>query len=55
MQGFKVVCNQCGKESIIQQCNGNVDVKGDIKIEYWDRPCDTISFVCECGNKVEDE
>lgn len=57
MLSFKIICNKCGKESIMQQSGGNVDIKGSIKIEYWDREYDTnkISFICECGNKVEDK
>jgi len=57
MNSFKITCNKCGKESIIQKCNDNVDIKGSIEIEYWDRCYDTnkISFTCECGNKVEDK
>ncbi|MBN1079324.1 hypothetical protein FDB55_06700 [Clostridium botulinum] len=57
MNQFKIVCNKCGKESIIQQSNDNVDIKGSIDIEYWDRSYENnrISFACECGNKVEDK
>ncbi|ACA55217.1 hypothetical protein FDC45_14925 [Clostridium botulinum] len=57
MSSFKIICNKCGKESIIQQSNDNVEIKGNIVIEYWDRDYDInkIFFVCECGNKVEDK
>jgi hypothetical protein len=57
MDGFKVICNKCGKESKIQQCNDSVGVKGSIKIDYWDRYYDSnrISFTCECGNKILDK
>lgn len=57
MKGFKIICNKCEKESIIQQRNDDIDIKGSIKIEYWDRHYDAneISFICECGNKVEDK
>lgn len=57
MSGFKIICNKCGKESIIQQSDDNVEVKGSIKIEYWERYYDTnkISITCECENKVEDK
>lgn len=57
MNGFKIICNKCGKESIILQNNDNVDIKGNVDIEYWDRSYDAnkISFICECENKVEDK
>jgi hypothetical protein len=57
MSDFKIICNKCGKESIIQQSGDNVEIKGNITIEYWDRDYDAnkISFTCKCGNKVEDK
>ncbi|AQS10540.1 hypothetical protein CLOBY_26850 [Clostridium saccharobutylicum] len=57
MKGFKIVCNKCGKESIIQQYDDYVDIKGDVIMDYWDRCYDTnkISFSCECGNRVNDK
>jgi hypothetical protein len=57
MNGFKIICSKCGKESIIQQCDNNVEIKGNIDIEYRDRKYDInkISFTCKCGNKLEDK
>lgn len=57
MNSFKIICNKCGKESVIQQNNDSVHINGSIDIEYWDRSYDInrISFACECGNKVEDK
>lgn len=57
MSGFKIICNKCGKESIIKQDNDNADISGNIEVEYWDRSYDTnkISFTCKCGNRVDDK
>lgn len=57
MSSFKIICSKCGKESIIHQSSDNVDIKGTIKIEYWDREYATnkILIACDCGNKVEDK
>jgi hypothetical protein len=56
MDGFKIICNKCGKESIVQQCDDYVDIKGNIEVDYYDRyfSNNRISFVCDCGNRVED-
>ena len=57
MEGFKIICNHCGEESTIQQDGDNVDIKGKIEIEYWEREYNTnkISFTCKCGNEIHDK
>jgi hypothetical protein len=57
MSGFRIICNKCGKESIIQQSSDDAEIKGSIEIDYWERYYDNnkISFTCKCGNKVEDK
>lgn len=57
MNSFKITCTECGNDSVIRQYKDSVYIEGNIKIDYWDREYDNnkISFICECGNKVEDK
>ena len=51
MNGFKIICLDCGKEIVLTQDSMSSDTDISIYNASYDGD---IKIVCDCGNTVED-